>query len=827
MRKIYLLFFALFFMTSMQSIKAQVLAADSLALVDIYNAGDGPNWTDDTWLNGPVSTWTGVTITGDRVTQLLLIYFNFGGNGGTLSPSIGDLTELTRFEIQYAPNLTGSIPPELWNCTKITRLQIKFTGMTGGIPAGVESMTSLGEINFQQTYLGGEIPAEVFNLPALTKAYLHESNFTGTVPASLVNATKLVRLYLQSNKLEGPLPFVDLPKANSAKVELTGNFFSFTDVKPYHDSVANYSSLKDDYQYAKEPVDTVVERGVAFTIDGTVTGGEAYAWFKDAETIPVSNDAELTLTPAVFADEGKFVCKAQSSLVSPFDIRTVYNVMMDIPGTERDSLALVDIYNAGDGANWRNSGNWLTQPIKTWQNITYDTIARRVKELTLIDIDMGGTLSPSIGQLTELTRFEIQYAPRLTGSIPAELWNCNKIGRLQIKFTGMTGGIPAGIESMTSMYEINFQQTYLGGEIPAGVFNLPSLTKAYLHESHFTGSVPASLVNATKLVRLYLQSNKLEGPLPFVDLPAENLAKVELTGNFFSFADVKPYHDSVANYSSLKDDFQYAQETMNFSQTEGDSVAFTLPVVENGEVYTWFYNGTPATVNVDTALIKPSLSRTDTGVYVCKVQSSLVSQFDIRAIYNINEVIAVPAYVSGSTSADGLKISLVFDFEIADPANETPNFTVTKDDAAMVVSSVANDASDAKTVVLTLANAISSSTASIKVSYAPGTLQGSTGGAVAAFGPVEVTNNFVTGVKETTIDMNSIYPNPFTDKIQVESSSPIEAITIYNITGKLVIKLNNLSQQLLVIPAEELESGVYTISIKTTNSTSVHKICKL
>ncbi len=36
---------------------------DSLALVAIYNAMDGPNWYyNENWLTGPVSTWSGVHV---------------------------------------------------------------------------------------------------------------------------------------------------------------------------------------------------------------------------------------------------------------------------------------------------------------------------------------------------------------------------------------------------------------------------------------------------------------------------------------------------------------------------------------------------------------------------------------------------------------------------------------------------------------------------------------------------------------------------------------------------------------------------------------------
>ena len=54
-------------------VQAQVTEQDSLALVALYNATDGPNWVNNTnWLTTPVSQWNGVTVAGDRVTDLRL-----------------------------------------------------------------------------------------------------------------------------------------------------------------------------------------------------------------------------------------------------------------------------------------------------------------------------------------------------------------------------------------------------------------------------------------------------------------------------------------------------------------------------------------------------------------------------------------------------------------------------------------------------------------------------------------------------------------------------------------------------------------------------------
>src|SRR5450631_1312528 len=87
----------LFILTGILSTKTSHAQAtnfqDSLALVDIYNSTNGNNWTNNSgWLQGPVTNWFGVTLTGTRVGGLAL-----GRNNlvGTIPFTIGNLTSLT------------------------------------------------------------------------------------------------------------------------------------------------------------------------------------------------------------------------------------------------------------------------------------------------------------------------------------------------------------------------------------------------------------------------------------------------------------------------------------------------------------------------------------------------------------------------------------------------------------------------------------------------------------------------------------------------------------------------------------------------------------
>ena len=101
-----------FFASSQAS--AQTNTSDSLALVDLYNSTNGPNWPNHTnWLtSAPLSTWFGVFLDGAYVDIITLQHNNLVGS---LPASLGNLTELP-VTFNFSDNkLTGSIPNSFIN----------------------------------------------------------------------------------------------------------------------------------------------------------------------------------------------------------------------------------------------------------------------------------------------------------------------------------------------------------------------------------------------------------------------------------------------------------------------------------------------------------------------------------------------------------------------------------------------------------------------------------------------------------------------------------------------------------------------------------------
>ena len=106
-------------------LKGQVFPADSLALLDIYGALDGPNWINHTnWLSGPIDTWYGISLTANRVSKIALPDNNMEG---AVPATINNLTFLQELVV---PGNSITDIPDLTACTSLSRLIVNDNRLT-------------------------------------------------------------------------------------------------------------------------------------------------------------------------------------------------------------------------------------------------------------------------------------------------------------------------------------------------------------------------------------------------------------------------------------------------------------------------------------------------------------------------------------------------------------------------------------------------------------------------------------------------------------------------------------------------------------------------
>lgn len=173
-----------------------ILESDSLALVDLYNNCNGPNWFyNDFWLEAPVSEWYGITTTGTRVTD---IHLQSMGVTGDLPASIGDLTALETLWLES--NSITSIPESIGNLIALEELWLGWNSISY-IPESIGNLVNLIELHLglMDTPLG-TLPESFGNLESLEWLALGDAGLN-SLPESFGNLSSVVSCFLWGNNL--------------------------------------------------------------------------------------------------------------------------------------------------------------------------------------------------------------------------------------------------------------------------------------------------------------------------------------------------------------------------------------------------------------------------------------------------------------------------------------------------------------------------------------------------------------------------------------------------------------------------------------------------
>lgn len=262
--------------------EAQIDAGDSLALVDLYNSTDGPNWKDHTnWLTKqPVSSWFGITTANNRV---LTMYIYDNRLHGSLPSSIGNLTALTEMSLGYN-QIYGSIPASIGNLTKLTFLSIFDCQLSGNLPVSIGNLVSLTEINLRINSLTGEIPESYKNLKKLKWVEFNDNQ-------------------LRQNENTG-VPLFSAGKTIGIKLE--NNRFTFNGLE----SVDNRAPFWVTY-YSQADI-PVGRHGKQLTVSaGGTLRNNTYYWYKIGSLTPKVIAGDSIFTPA---ESGNYYAKVKNSM---------------------------------------------------------------------------------------------------------------------------------------------------------------------------------------------------------------------------------------------------------------------------------------------------------------------------------------------------------------------------------------------------------------------------------------------------------------------------------------------------------------------------------
>jgi Leucine-rich repeat (LRR) protein len=652
------------------------------ALMALYNATDGSNWTNNTnWGTAElVSTWYGVTVDQGRVVQLDL---NGNNLNGPIPVEIGNLTKLILLKLS-TNQLNGNIPAEIGNLTNLEWLWLHSTEISGTIPVEIGHLTSLRYLYLYSTKLSGAIPVEIGSLTNLRELIMYSNQLNGLIPIAIGDLVSLQSLNISNNQLSGNIPLEIGNLTNLQYLSLANNLLNGS-IPNEIGRLTNLNYLDLHYNQLTSSIPSEI---------GQLSNLQTLwlAWNQLGGSIP-PEIGQLGKLQHLWLDHNKFIGGIPGKMNQLTSLQSLYlqNNQLDSLSdlSTLDSLSLCHIYNnyfdfgdletAGitakyyyyspqiqveatkleangqitlvinvEGANnvyqWYNKDDYINgatdstltvsnaQDGAYWCSITNNNFPKL--RLTSV-VQAVGNSGVTHGIVDE----EYDALISLYNNMDGEHWKDNtnwKSTEPVSKWHGVT-------VSDIHVKKINLSANELKGNIPKELGNLTHLKELYLGHNKLRGSIPAEIGKLVNLQAIILSSNDLKGVIPkeinqlsnlytlaiddnkFDELPGfTGLYSLRVQNNKLTFEDIEPNiilgNGFKYNPQSLVGNVKY------YTPESGDVLSLNILIGGTANTYQWYKNDLAiAGATSSTYTISSYNAAVDSGIYVCKIKNSIAS----------------------------------------------------------------------------------------------------------------------------------------------------------------------------------------------------------
>ncbi len=276
---------------------------DSLALIQLYDATNGDQWTDNSdWKSTSLDTWKGIVLTSDgqNVREIVLSSNGLTGNLPNIS-----LPKLEVLQLQ-TNQISGNIPD--LSLPMLENLQLFDNAFVGTLPS-LSGCPNLEILLLYTNQLEGNIPD--FSLANLEHLSLYCNNLTGHIP-DFANCPNLTILDIAKNQLSSVADLSNLPLLCS--LDLFENQLTFDGLEV---NASTFPLTSCTFTYHLQDSIPIIQTGDVLSVNaGGTLSNNTFEWYHNGSPMQTIVGADaLTITQS-----GTYYVKVANSIATQLDL---------------------------------------------------------------------------------------------------------------------------------------------------------------------------------------------------------------------------------------------------------------------------------------------------------------------------------------------------------------------------------------------------------------------------------------------------------------------------------------------------------------------------
>ncbi|PRP80195.1 LRR receptor-like serine/threonine-protein kinase [Planoprotostelium fungivorum] len=484
----------------------------------------------------------GVTCTNGIVTQIVWSSGVSRSGSGYISPSIGDLTNLTYVNMVFI-GLTGSLPPTLNLLTKLQTLDVSQNYLTGGIPN--LSATMLSSLSLTNNLMNGTIPSTLpntlaildvgnlsvlLNYPNLVSLQLNGNTFEGAFPSTIFwKLSKLYFLDASGNQLNGftANPNNPTPATWMNKLYLGHNPLGSLPV--WFDQLTGLTTLELSYcnivslPKSLKNIDTLIVPGNLLAVD-------------------LDSVIQL-LTPSIiiYIDLSQNLLTGPLPNMSTFSSVSIFNVAFNhLNGSLQmlTDLPKTTIFNASYAFLGSKEVRTIPSDIR-WMSSS--------SKIDLSGCNLTSVLPKNFSSIVYLAGLYLRDN-QLTGDLTS-ISNLTSLQYLDLSYNSLSGNL-SSIMRLTNLRTLILDSAFQGSTDSRTLPGIHWVDTLSLSNCNLVSGIPSSIANSY-MSHLDLSDNRLSGSIPSLLETLPYLNYLDLSNNLFSSIDVGAFSSS-SQYRTCK-----------------------------------------------------------------------------------------------------------------------------------------------------------------------------------------------------------------------------------------------------------------------------------